>query len=89
MNRRRHNGRKIKAALTVVAMVLITLLLGDLAWFRKLAVVLLTWWVGVGFERPVNEMIAQEKLGKLVGKGFVLVATAVFAAVVTYVQIRF
>ena len=76
-------------ALTVVAMVLITLLLGDLAWFRKLAVVLLTWWVGVGFERPVNEMIAQEKLGKLVGKGFVLVATAVFAAVVTYVQIRF
>ena len=28
-------------ALTVVAMVLITLLLGDLAWFRKLAVVLL------------------------------------------------
>ncbi len=68
-------------ALTVVAMVLITLLLGDLAWFRKLAVVLLTWWVGVGFERPVNEMIAQEKLGKLVGKGFVLVATAV--------QIRF
>ena len=76
-------------ALTVVAMVLITLLLGDLAWFRKLAVVLLTWWVGGGFERPVNEMIAQEKLGKLVGKGFVLVATAVFAAVVTYVQIRF
>lgn len=76
-------------ALTVVAMVLITLLLGDLAWFRKLAVFLLTWWVGVGFERPVNEMIAQEKLGKLVGKGFVLVATAVFAAVVTYVQIRF
>ena len=76
-------------ALTVVAMVLITLLLGDLAWFRKLAVVLLTWWVGVGFERPVNEMIAQEKLGKLLGKGFVLVATAVFAAVVTYVQIRF
>lgn len=76
-------------ALTVVAMVLITWLLGDLAWFRKLAVVLLTWWVGVGFERPVNEMIAQEKLGKLVGKGFVLVATAVFAAVVTYVQIRF
>ncbi|TGY56238.1 hypothetical protein E5340_03595 [Ligilactobacillus murinus] len=76
-------------ALTVVAMVLITLLLGELAWFRKLAVVLLTWWVGVGFERPVNEMIAQEKLGKLVGKGFVLVATAVFAAVVTYVQIRF
>lgn len=76
-------------ALTVVVMVLITLLLGDLAWFRKLAVVLLTWWVGVGFERPVNEMIAQEKLGKLVGKGFVLVATAVFAAVVTYVQIRF
>ena len=76
-------------ALTVVAMVLITLLLGDLAWFRKLAVVLLTWWVGVGFERPVNEMIAQEKLGKLVRKGFVLVATAVFAAVVTYVQIRF
>lgn len=76
-------------AFTVVAMVLITLLLGDLAWFRKLAVVLLTWWVGVGFERPVNEMIAQEKLGKLVGKGFVLVATAVFAAVVTYVQIRF
>ena len=76
-------------ALTVVAMVLITLLLGDLAWFRKLAVVLLTWWVGDGFERPVNEMIAQEKLGKLVGKGFVLVATAVFAAVVTYVQIRF
>lgn len=76
-------------ALTVVAMVLITLLLGDLTWFRKLAVVLLTWWVGVGFERPVNEMIAQEKLGKLVGKGFVLVATAVFAAVVTYVQIRF
>ncbi len=76
-------------ALTVVAMVLITSLLGDLAWFRKLAVVLLTWWVGVGFERPVNEMIAQEKLGKLVGKGFVLVATAVFAAVVTYVQIRF
>lgn len=76
-------------ALTVVAMVLITLLLGDLAWFRKLAVVLLTWWVGVGFERPVNEMTAQEKLGKLVGKGFVLVATAVFAAVVTYVQIRF
>ncbi|MCZ0673809.1 hypothetical protein [Ligilactobacillus murinus] len=76
-------------ALTVVAMVLITLLLGDLAWFRKLAVILLTWWVGVGFERPVNEMIAQEKLGKLVGKGFVLVATAVFAAVVTYVQIRF
>ena len=76
-------------ALTVVAMVLITLLLGDLAWFRKLAVVLLTWWVGVGFERPVNEMIAQEKLGKLVGKGFVLVATAVFAAVVTYFQIRF
>ena len=49
----------------------------------------MTWWVGVGFERPVNEMIAQEKLGKLVGKGFVLVATAVFAAVVTYVQIRF
>ena len=76
-------------ALTVVAMVLMTLLLGELAWFRKLAVVLLTWWVGVGFERPVNEMIAQEKLGKLVGKGFVLVATAVFAAVVTYVQIRF
>lgn len=76
-------------AITVVAMVLITLLLGDLAWFRKLAVVLLTWWVGVGFEKPVNEMIAQEKLGKLVGKGFVLVATAVFAAVVTYVQIRF
>ena len=76
-------------ALTVVAMVLRTLLLGELAWFRKLAVVLLTWWVGVGFERPVNEMIAQEKLGKLVGKGFVLVATAVFAAVVTYVQIRF
>lgn len=76
-------------AITVVAMVLITLLLGDLAWFRKLAVVLLTWWVGVGFEKPVNEMIAQEKLGKLMGKGFVLVATAVFAAVVTYVQIRF
>ena len=76
-------------ALTVVAMVLLTLLLGELAWFRKLAVVLLTWWVGVGFERPVNEMIAQEKLGKLVGKGFVLVATTVFAAVVTYVQIRF
>ncbi len=76
-------------ALTVVAMVLLTLLLGELAWFRKLAVVLLTWWVGVGFERPVNEMIAQEKLGKLVGEGFVLVATAVFAAVVTYVQIRF
>lgn len=76
-------------ALTVVAMVLIALLLGELAWFRKLAVVLLTWWVGVGFERPVNEMIVQEKLGKLVGKGFVLVATAVFAAVVTYVQIRF
>ncbi|MDO4458130.1 MAG: hypothetical protein Q4B83_07420 [Ligilactobacillus murinus] len=76
-------------ALTVVAMVLIALLLGELAWFRKLAVVLLTWWVGVGFEKPVNEMIAQEKLGKLVGKGFVLVATAVFAAVVTYVQIRF
>ncbi len=76
-------------ALTVVAMVLLTLLLGELAWFRKLAVVLLTWWVGVGFERPVNEIIAQEKLGKLVGKGFVLVATAVFAAVVTYVQIRF
>lgn len=76
-------------ALTVVAMVLIALLLGEPAWFRKLAVVLLTWWVGVGFERPVNEMIAQEKLGKLVGKGFVLVATAVFAAVVTYVQIRF
>ena len=76
-------------ALTVVAMVLLALLLGELAWFRKLAVVLLTWWVGVGFERPVNEMIAQEKLGKLVGKGFVLVATAVFAAVVTYVQIRF
>ena len=76
-------------ALTVVAMVLIALLLCELAWFRKLAVVLLTWWVGVGFERPVNEMIAQEKLGKLVGKGFVLVATAVFAAVVTYVQIRF
>ena len=70
-------------------MVLITLLLGDLAWFRKLAVVLLTWWVGVGFEKPVNEMIAQEKLGKLMGKGFVLIATAVFAAVVTYVQIRF
>ena len=76
-------------ALTVVAMVLITLLGGALAWGRTLAVVLLTWWVGVGFERPVNEMIAQEKLGKLVGKGFVLVATAVFAAVVTYVQIRF
>lgn len=76
-------------AITVVAMVLITLLLGDLAWFRKLAVVLLTWWVGVGFEKPVNEMIAQEKLGKFMGKGFVLVATAVFAAVVTYVQIRF
>ena len=76
-------------AITVVAMVLITLLLGDLAWFRKLAVVLLTWWVGVGFEKPVNEMIAQEKLGKLMGKGFVLVATAVFATVVTYVQIRF
>ena len=76
-------------AITVVAMVLITLLLGDLAWFRKLAVVLLTWWVGVGFEKPVNEMIAQEKLGKLRGKGFVLIATAVFAAVVTYVQIRF
>lgn len=76
-------------AVTVVAMVLITLLLGDLAWFRKLAVVLLTWWVGVGFEKPVNEMIAQEKLGKLMGKGFVLIATAVFAAVVTYVQIRF
>lgn len=76
-------------AITVVAMVLITLLLGDLAWFRKLAVVLLTWWVGVGFEKPVNEMIAQEKLGKLMGKGFVLVATAIFAAVVTYVQIRF
>lgn len=75
--------------ITVVAMVLITLLLGDLAWFRKLAVVLLTWWVGVGFEKPVNEMIAQEKLGKLMGKGFVLIATAVFAAVVTYVQIRF
>ena len=74
---------------TVVALVLITLSLRDFAWFRKLAVVLLTWWVGVGFERPVNEMIAQEKLGKLVGKGFVLVATAVFAAVVTYVQIRF
>ena len=70
-------------------MVLITLLLGDLAWFRKLAVVLLTWWVGVGFEKPVNEMIAQEKLGKLMGKGFVLIATVVFAAVVTYVQIRF
>ncbi len=51
-------------AITVVAMVLITLLLGDLAWFRKLAVVLLTWWVGVGFEKPVNEMIVQEKLGK-------------------------
>lgn len=76
-------------AITVVAMVLITLLLGDLAWFRKLAVVLLTWWVGVGFEKPVNEMIAQEKLGKLMGKGFILIATAVFAAVVTYVQIRF
>ena len=76
-------------AITVVAMVLITLLLGDLAWFRKLAVVLLTWWVGVGFEKPVNEMIAQEKLGKLMGKGIVLIATAVFAAVVTYVQIRF
>ncbi|MBU5279353.1 hypothetical protein [Ligilactobacillus animalis] len=76
-------------AITVVVMVLITLLLGDLAWFRKLAVVLLTWWVGVGFEKPVNEMIAQEKLGKLMGKGFVLIATAVFAAVVTYVQIRF
>lgn len=76
-------------AITVVAMVLITLLLGDLAWLRKLAVVLLTWWVGVGFEKPVNEMIAQEKLGKLMGKGFVLIATAVFAAVVTYVQIRF
>lgn len=76
-------------ALTVVAMVLIALLLGELAWFRKLAVVLLTWWVGVGFERPVNEMIAQEKLGKLVGKGFVLVATVAFAVVVTYVQIRF
>ena len=76
-------------AITVVEMVLITLLLGDLAWFRKLAVVLLTWGVGVGFEKPVNEMIAQEKLGKLMGKGFVLVATAVFAAVVTYVQIRF
>ena len=76
-------------AITVVAMVLITLLLGDLAWFRKLAVVLLTWWVGVGFEKPVNEMIAQEKLGKLMGKGFVLIATAVFAAIVTYVQIRF
>lgn len=76
-------------AITVVAMVLITLLLGDLAWFRKLAVVLLTWWVGVSFEKPVNEMIAQEKLGKLMGKGFVLIATAVFAAVVTYVQIRF
>lgn len=76
-------------AITVVAMVLITLLLGDLAWFRKLAVVLLTWWVGVGFEKTVNEMIAQEKLGKLMGKGFVLIATAVFAAVVTYVQIRF
>ncbi|GAB9260563.1 hypothetical protein [Ligilactobacillus animalis] len=76
-------------AITVVAMVLITLLLGDLAWFRKLAVVLLTWWVGVGFEKPVNEMIAQEKLGKLMGKGFVLIATVVFAAVVTYVQIRF
>ena len=76
-------------ALTVVAMVLLTLLLGELAWFRKLAVVLLTWWVGVGFERPVNEMIAQEQLGKLVGTGFVVVATAVFAAVVTYVQIRF
>ncbi|KRM58894.1 hypothetical protein QYH53_00440 [Ligilactobacillus animalis] len=76
-------------AITVVAMVLITLLLGDLAWFRKLAVVLLTWWVGVGFEKPVNEMIVQEKLGKLMGKGFVLIATAVFAAVVTYVQIRF
>lgn len=76
-------------AITVVAMVLITLLLGDLAWFRKLAVVLLTWWVGVGFEKPVNEMIAQEKLGKLMGKGFVLIATAVFATVVTYVQIRF
>ena len=76
-------------AITVVAMVLITLLLGDLAWFRKLAVVLLIWWVGVGFEKPVNEMIVQEKLGKLMGKGFVLIATAVFAAVVTYVQIRF
>lgn len=76
-------------AITVVVMVLITLLLGDLAWFRKLAVVLLTWWVGVGFEKPVNEMIVQEKLGKLMGKGFVLIATAVFAAVVTYVQIRF
>lgn len=76
-------------AITVVAMVLITLLLGDLAWFRKLAVVLLTWWVGVGFEKPVNEMIAQEKLGKLMGKGFVLITTVVFAAVVTYVQIRF
>ncbi len=76
-------------AVTVVAMVLITLLLGDLAWFRKLAVVLLTWWVGVGFEKPVNEMIAQGKLGKLMGKGFVLIATVVFAAVVTYVQIRF
>ncbi|WOY89220.1 hypothetical protein R7892_00270 [Ligilactobacillus murinus] len=76
-------------AITVVAMVLITLLLGDLAWFRKLAVVLLTWWVGVGFEKPVNEMIVQGKLGKLMGKGFVLIATAVFAAVVTYVQIRF
>ena len=73
-------------AITVVAMVLITLLLGDLAWFRKLAVVLLTWWVGVGFEKPVNEMIAQEKLGKLMGKGFVLIATAVFAAVVTDVM---
>ncbi|QCQ04998.1 hypothetical protein FAX13_10350 [Ligilactobacillus animalis] len=76
-------------AITVVAIVLITLLLGDLAWFRKLAVVLLTWWVGVGFEKPVNEMIVQEKLGKFMGKVFVLVATAVFAAVVTYVQIRF
>ena len=86
-------GEKLKqypvTAITVVAMVLITLLLGDLAWFRKLAVVLLTWWVGVGFEKPVNEMIAQEKLGKLMGKGFVLIATVVFAAVVTYVQIRF
>lgn len=57
--------------------------------FNKLALLVIVWWVGFEFERPINKMIQQKKLNSYAGRVFCLVVTLVFASVLAYVQIRF
>ncbi|WP_155891445.1 hypothetical protein [Ligilactobacillus apodemi] len=57
--------------------------------FNQLALILLVWWVGYSFEKPINEMIQKEDFSPLLGRGFCFVATGLFAAVVLYIQIKF